>query len=192
MTVKIANTGPISATTANANLPQPAVAAVVNANPPQSAKNVPTGEYTINRNSIWYFYRLLTMQVSDEIKVHLSELKQLRSKRGKDKRRKLLTKASTSLLYAIFSCCLNVLNTVVELTEKQRDSLLPYRFFLLRLIDTTLPIEKKRELLIKRSDFLPALLAIILDGRSAGKISTRRDSKVLKSGEVVYKKDRYM
>ena len=102
-----------------------------------------------------------------KIKVHIPKLEQLRSKKGnvKETRRNILTKASTSLLYAIFSCCLNVLNTVVELTEKQRNSLLPYRYLFLQLIDTTLPIEKKRELLIKRSDFLPTLLTIILHGR---------------------------
>ena len=116
-----------------------------------------------------------------KIKVHIPKLEQLRTEGNiKVKRRQILSKATTPLLCAICSCCLNVLNGVVQLTKTQRDSLVRYRNIFLQLIDRSLPLETKRELLVQRGGFLPILLTTILHGRKTYGARPRRNASTTK------------
>ena len=126
------------------------------------------------------------MGIGGRLKIHQSKFEQLRSKKGnkvvrRDKRREILTKASKSLIYAIISCCLNVLNGFVILTTKQRKVLHSYRFLFIKLIDHSLSLEGKRKLLIQQGDFLPTLLTIILDASQTYGVITRRNSRKVTS-----------
>ena len=109
-----------------------------------------------------------------KIKKHSPKLERIRTGSIKE-RREVLLNASHSLLCAIFSCCLNLLNGVVKLTKKQRDTLVRHRKLIRDLTDRSVALENKRELLIKRGGFLPALLTIIqLHGRKTYGISPSR------------------
>ena len=110
-----------------------------------------------------------------KLTVHKPKLEQLRSTgKIKEKRRELLTKATIPFLCVICACCLNVLNGVVQLTKKQHNTLVRHRNLFLQLIDQSVPLEKKRELLIQRGGFLPALLTTILQhGRKTNGARTR-------------------
>ena len=96
------------------------------------------------------------------INIHIPKLTQLQKTKTIKERESILRKASSALICAICSCCLNVLNGVVSLTKKQREALKPFRNLFIQLIDHSVSLETKRELLIKRGGFLPKLVDIIL------------------------------
>ena len=93
---------------------------------------------------------------------HISKLNLLRKSKTTKERAYILKETNTALIYAICSCCLNVLNGVVSLTKKQREALQPFLHLFIQLIDHSVSLETKRKLLIKRGGFLPKLLTIIL------------------------------
>lgn len=99
-----------------------------------------------------------------KIKSHIPKLEKLRTSTLKE-RRELLSKATKSLICAICACCLNVLNGVVPLTKKQRKSLVRKRNICIKLIDHSIPIDKKIDLLIQSGNFLSVLLTTILHGK---------------------------
>lgn len=98
----------------------------------------------------------------NRIKVHIPKLEQLRKAKTIKGRETILKKATKTFIYSICACCLNVLNGVVALTKQQQAVLKPFRNLFIQLIDHTVSLDTKRELLIKQGgDFLPKLLHII-------------------------------
>lgn len=89
-------------------------------------------------------------------KKHIHQLKLL----AKNKKKSLLLRnCSNSFIKAICECVLNVLKGNVKLTKRQKFKLTPYKVVVRKLGSKSLPIYKKRKILVQKGEgFLSFLI----------------------------------
>ena len=99
--------------------------------------------------------------MTKRLKAHLDELKVL--KKAKPSLRKAIIKSGDSdLICCLSECCHNILNGNIKLSAKGKNSLHKHRKHLRDLASKKLSLRKKRNILVQKGGFLPALLAPIL------------------------------
>ena len=89
---------------------------------------------------------------------NLRELK----KSTNQKRKKLLVNAKPDLINSLCDCCLNAKKGTLKITEVQKKKLLPYASTIRELSKKGKSVKKRREILLQRGGFLPALLIPVL------------------------------
>ena len=95
------------------------------------------------------------------LRANLDELKVL--KKAKPKLRKsILRTAENDLITCLSECSHNVLNGNIQLTKKDKRALRKHRKVLRQLAKRKVPTAKRRNILVQKGGFLPALLAPIL------------------------------
>ncbi len=99
--------------------------------------------------------------MSAHVKKHLSSLKLLRRVKP-GLRRKLLSTANNELIACICECCHNILKGNIKLSSKQRKLLCRHRNPIRALASRKLSLKKKRQLLVQKGGFLPAVLGPII------------------------------
>ncbi len=99
--------------------------------------------------------------MSDLLKRNFDCLKVLHS--GTTKQRKALLAASPNeLIVCIVECIENILNGIVAITPGERQKLIKARDILVTIADKKTSNKKRRQLLVQKGRFLPALLAPII------------------------------
>ena len=73
-------------------------------------------------------------------------------------RRAIVENSTSDLILALCEIIHNVLSGTVKLTSAERKSLKRHQALLRKIADKSIPIKKKRALLVQRGGFLPALL----------------------------------
>ena len=99
--------------------------------------------------------------MSHDVRKHSEFLKVLVRCSAKQ-RKALLHKAGPKLLKTLCECTLNVLKGNVRLTTRQKRQLVRHKKNLRFLADKKISYKRKKQLLIQKGGFLPALLAPIL------------------------------
>ncbi len=99
--------------------------------------------------------------MSKRIKKHIKLLKVLK-KAKPDERKIVLQTAENGLLFCLCECIKNVLNGNVDLSKARHCELAKHAGVLRKLADRKIPVHTKRNLLVQKGGFLPALLAPIL------------------------------
>ena len=99
--------------------------------------------------------------MSHSVKKHGDFLKVL-AKCNTKQRKALLQHISLELLKCLCECCLNVLKGNVSLSASQKRQLGRHRRVLRSMADRKTPNKRKRQLLLQKGGFLPALLGPIL------------------------------
>ncbi len=77
-------------------------------------------------------------------------------------RKAILHNVSPKLLKCLCECSLNILKGNVKLTLSQKRHLSRHKQMLRTLADRKTPVKKKKQLLVQKGGFLPALLTPIL------------------------------
>ncbi len=99
--------------------------------------------------------------MATRLKKHLDELKVL--KKAKPAFRKSVLKAADKdLIYCLCECSHNILNGNIKLSPRERKSLQNHRKPLRDLATRRVSLKKKRDILVQKGGFLPALLGPIL------------------------------
>ncbi len=84
-------------------------------------------------------------------------------KKAKPKQRKLLLEAAENgLIYCLCECIDNVLRGNVKLSSVRKRELEKHKDVLRKIVDRKTKVQKKRNLLVQKGGFLPALLAPVL------------------------------
>ena len=91
----------------------------------------------------------------------LKELKELKKAKPKT-RKKLLSGCDKELVKCICDCCYNVVNGNIKLSSKQKKRLKRHCMPVRLLASKKVSLKKKKNLLVQKGGFLPALLAPIL------------------------------
>ena len=99
--------------------------------------------------------------MSHSVKKHGDFLKVL-AKCNPKQRKALLQHISPDLLKCLCECCLNVLKGNVSLSTSQKRQLSRHRRVLRSLADRKTPNKRKKQLLLQKGGFLPALLGPII------------------------------
>jgi hypothetical protein len=99
--------------------------------------------------------------MSHNVRNHSDYLKVLAHCNAKQ-RKVLLENVSPKLLKCLCECCLNVLNGNVKLTSDQKRHLSRHKKVLRTLVDRKTPVKRKRQILVQKGGFLPALLGPII------------------------------
>lgn len=78
----------------------------------------------------------------------------------------ILRKCSNSVIKTLCECAVNVIRGNVSLTKKKKNRLSSYKQSLRKLSDKSIPLYKKRQLLVQRGDgflsiLLPAAISVI-------------------------------
>ena len=92
---------------------------------------------------------------------HLKTLEVLETAKPK-LRKSILESADSDLIRCLCECCLNILKGNVELTAAEKRKLSRHKKFIRHLSSKNIPINTKREILVQKGGFLPALLGPIL------------------------------
>ncbi len=99
--------------------------------------------------------------MAGRLKKHIHELQVL--KKAKPKLRKsLLENAENSLIQCICECCYNILNGNIELTPAEKKKLRTSCSTIRYLGSNKGSLKNKREILVQKGGFLPALIAPII------------------------------
>lgn len=104
--------------------------------------------------------------MSHRVRKHSEFLKML-SQCSIKQRKALLKNASSDLLKSICECSLNVLKGNVRLNARQKGRLTRHKRSLRLLADRKISYKRKKQILIQKGGFLPALLGPII-GTLAG------------------------
>ena len=99
--------------------------------------------------------------MSHSLRSHGDFLKVLAKCKAKQ-RKALLQNISPGLLKCLCECSLNVLKGNVKLTSSQKQLLRRHRKVLRSLADRKTTVKRKKQLLVQKGGFLPALLGPIL------------------------------
>lgn len=87
---------------------------------------------------------------------HLEHLKLLAKSKTK---KKILQKCPDTLIKAVCECAINALKGNVPLSKRQKEKLIPFKKAVRKLGDKSIPLHKKRKLLIQKGDgFLSFLI----------------------------------
>ena len=99
--------------------------------------------------------------MSKRLAKNLDMLKILKT--AKPQQRKLiLQSANNDLIYCLCECIQNLLHGNVKISQKRKIELKKYANILRKIADRKTKVQKKREILIQKGGFLPALLAPVL------------------------------
>ena len=108
--------------------------------------------------------------MAKRFKNHIDELKVL--KKAKPALRKSILKAADKdLICCLSDCCHNILNGNIRLNASQKKSLQRHRKNLRKIATKRTTVKKRRDILVQKGGFLPALLAPII-GVAASIISS--------------------
>ena len=99
--------------------------------------------------------------MSHNVRKHSDFLKVL-SKCNAKQRKVILQNASPSLLKCLCECGLNILKGNVKLSPSQKRQLSRHKQMLRILADRKVPVKRKRQGLVQKGGFLPALFGPIL------------------------------
>ena len=99
--------------------------------------------------------------MTKRLRSNLDELKVLRKAKPK-LRKSIIRAAEKDLITCLSECSHNVLNGNIQLSAKDKKALKRHRKALRELAKKKLSTTKRRNLLVQRGGFLPALLAPIL------------------------------
>lgn len=96
-------------------------------------------------------------------KEHVEHLKLLAKSRSKAT---ILRKCPNSLIKALCECCINILNGNVPLSKHQKNKLSPYRKIVRNLGKKSVPLYKKRRLLVQKGEgflsfLIPAAVSVL-------------------------------
>ena len=99
--------------------------------------------------------------MAKRVEKHLKTLEVLETAKPK-LRKGILENADTDLIRCLCECCLNILKGNIELTPAEKRKLLRHKTPIRYLCSRNIPISQKREILIQKGGFLPALLGPII------------------------------
>ena len=94
---------------------------------------------------------------------HLEQIRLL----GKSKMKKtLLRKSPNSLIKALCECCNNLIKGNIPLSKQRLNRLRPYKRTLRKLVNSKVPLFKKRRILVQKGDgflslLIPAALSVL-------------------------------
>ena len=108
--------------------------------------------------------------MAKRLRNHIDELKVLK-KANPSLRKNYLKLANKDLICCLCECSHNILNGNIKLTSAQKKKLTRHSQHLRLLAKKSVPLKTKRNILIQKGGFLPALLAPIL-GIAASLISS--------------------
>ena len=99
--------------------------------------------------------------MAKRVQKHLKTLEVLETAKPK-LRKGILENSEKDLIHCICECCLNILKGNVELTPEQKRRLSYHKMNIRKLSSRDTPFSEKREILIQKGGFLPALLGPII------------------------------
>ena len=99
--------------------------------------------------------------MSVQLKKKLNLLKVLKKAKPVD-RKSILESADNETIVCICECIDNLLHGNVKISHIQKKQLAKYARLLRTIADRKTPVKKKRQLLVQKGGFLPALLAPVL------------------------------
>ena len=99
--------------------------------------------------------------MAKRVQKHLKTLEVLESAKPK-LRKGILENADSDLIRCICECCLNILSGNIELTPEEKRRLFHHKTLIRKLCSKNLPVEERRDILIQKGGFLPALLGPII------------------------------
>jgi len=108
--------------------------------------------------------------MSKRLQKHIEVLKLLKKAEKPEQRKHILNCADNGLICCICECVKNVLHGNVHLTTAKKRELAKHKDVLRKIADRKTNINKKRDLLVQKGGFLPALLGPVL-GVAASLIS---------------------
>ena len=99
--------------------------------------------------------------MKNRVEKHLEELKVLKKAKPKI-RKQILAQCNRDLVRCIGDCCYNVVKGNIKLSQKQKKRLKRHKNPVRLLASKKVSLKKKKDLLVQKGGFLPALLAPIL------------------------------
>jgi hypothetical protein len=99
--------------------------------------------------------------MTDRLRRNMEFLKIL-SKKNLKSRKRLIQGANGDLLKCISDCCLNICNGNVKLKGAQQKNICRHKTLVRTIAKKSVPLYKKREILIQKGGALPAILIPIL------------------------------
>ena len=100
--------------------------------------------------------------MTKRLKKNIELLKLLKNCKTKQQKRILLELANKDLVYCVSDCCNNLLKGNIKLSNKKREQLKKFGPVIRELAARKTGIKKKKQLLIQKGGFLPALLTPII------------------------------
>jgi len=97
-----------------------------------------------------------------QLQKNIAYLKLLKKSTKPSERRFIIESADNTLIRCICECILNILNGNVKLNKTNLANLKQYAQLLCQLVDKKTTIKAKKNLLIQKGGFLPALLAPVI------------------------------
>ena len=109
----------------------------------------------------WYCLWYITV-MSKRLKKHIELLKLLKKTNKRCQRQHIFNCADKGLVLCVCECINNVLRGNVKLSPANKRELSQHKDILRKIVDRQTNVDKKRNLLIQKGGFLPALLAPVL------------------------------